>query len=92
MRMSMWKRWWRRLPPSRQDRVATLAPLLAVLLFLAAIVVAIAYLRYEELEREQGAATGQPVIIVDSWGNIADEVSEALSAETNDPEEGPDNA
>ncbi len=52
-----WKRWWRRLPPSRQDRVATLAPLLSVLLFLAAIVVAITYLRYEELEREQETLT-----------------------------------
>jgi PAS domain S-box-containing protein len=52
-----WKRWWRRLPPSRQDRFATLAPLLAVLLFLSAIVVAITYLRYEELEREQEAVT-----------------------------------
>jgi PAS domain S-box-containing protein len=52
-----WKRWWRRLPPSRQDRVATLAPLLAVLLFLGAIVVAITYLRYEELEREQETLT-----------------------------------
>lgn len=51
------KRWWRRLPPSRQDRFATLAPLLSVLLFLTAIVVAIAYLRYEELEREQEAVT-----------------------------------
>ena len=52
-----WKKWWRRLPPSRQDRFATLGPLLAVLLFLAAIIVAIAYLRYEELEREQEAVT-----------------------------------
>jgi sensor domain CHASE-containing protein len=52
-----WKRWWRRLPPSRQDRFATLAPLLAVLLFLTAIAVAITYLRYEELEREQEAVT-----------------------------------
>ncbi|QCB45229.1 PAS domain-containing sensor histidine kinase [Hydrogenophaga sp. PAMC20947] len=52
-----WKRWWRRLPPSRQDRFATLGPLLAVLLFLSAIVVAISYLRYEELEREQEAVT-----------------------------------
>jgi len=52
-----WKRWWRRLPPSRQDRVATLAPLLSVLLFLTAIAVAITYLRYEELEREQEAVT-----------------------------------
>jgi PAS domain S-box-containing protein len=52
-----WRRWWRRLPPSRQDRFATLGPLLAVLLFLSAIVVAIAYLRFEELEREQEAVT-----------------------------------
>jgi PAS domain S-box-containing protein len=54
---SWWKRWWRKLPPSRQDRFATLGPLLAVLLFLAAIIVAIAYLRYEELDREQEAVT-----------------------------------
>ena len=55
--MAWWRRWWRRLPPSRQDRFATLAPLLSVLLFLSAIVVAITYLRYEELEREQEAVT-----------------------------------
>ncbi len=55
--IAWWRRWWRRLPPSRQDRFATLAPLLSVLLFLAAIVVAITYLRYEELEREQEAVT-----------------------------------
>jgi len=54
---SWWRQWWRRLPPSRQDRFATLAPLLSVLLFLSAIVVAITYLRYEELEREQEAVT-----------------------------------
>ncbi|MEZ5643879.1 MAG: PAS domain S-box protein [Burkholderiaceae bacterium] len=54
---SWWRRWWRRQPPSRQDRFATLAPLLAVLLFLSAIVVAITYLRFEELEREQEAVT-----------------------------------
>ena len=52
-----WKHWWRKLPPSRQDRFATLGPLLAVLLFLSAIVVAIAYLRYEEIDREQEAVT-----------------------------------
>ncbi len=52
-----WKRWWRRLPPSRQDRFATLGPLLAVLLFLSAIVVAITYLRFEELKRDQEAVT-----------------------------------
>ena len=55
--IAWWQRWWRRLPPSRQDRFATLAPLLSVLLFLAAIVVAITYLRFEELEREQEAVT-----------------------------------
>jgi PAS domain S-box-containing protein len=52
-----WKRWWRRLPPSRQDRFATLGPLLAVFLFLSAIVVAISYLRLEEIDREQEAVT-----------------------------------
>lgn len=55
--LDWWRRWWRRLPPSRQDRFATLAPLLSVLLFLSAIAVAITYLRYEELEREQEAVT-----------------------------------
>ena len=30
-------RWWRRQTPARQDRFATLAPLVSVLLFLAAI-------------------------------------------------------
>ncbi len=55
--IAWWQRWWRRLPPSRQDRFATLAPLFAVLMFLSAIVVAITYLRYEELKREQEAVT-----------------------------------
>nr|WP_286181056.1 PAS domain-containing sensor histidine kinase [Leptothrix sp. C29] len=40
------------MSPSRQDRVATLAPLLSVLLFLAAIISAFWYLRNEEIERE----------------------------------------
>ncbi|WP_294000761.1 PAS domain S-box protein [Sphaerotilus sp.] len=44
--------WWRRLSPSRQDRMATLGPLLSVLLFLAAIVAAFWYLRTEERDRE----------------------------------------
>ncbi|MGY0194067.1 PAS domain S-box protein [Leptothrix sp. BB-4] len=44
--------WWRGMSPARQDRVATLAPLLSVLLFLAAIVAAFWYLRNEEVERE----------------------------------------
>ncbi len=48
-------RWWRRQPPARQDRFATLGPLVSVLLFLAAIILAFWYLRSEEFEREQGA-------------------------------------
>ena len=44
--------WWRRQSPSRQDRFATLGPLLSVLLFLAAITSAFWYLRNEEAERE----------------------------------------
>ena len=44
--------WWRRQSPARQDRFATLAPLLSVLLFLAAIISAFWYLRNEEIERE----------------------------------------
>ena len=49
------KRWWRRLPAHRQDRFAMLAPLAAVVLFLAAIMAAFGYLRLEEIEREQEA-------------------------------------
>ncbi len=44
--------WWRRQSPARQDRFATLGPLLSVLLFLAAIISAFWYLRNEEIERE----------------------------------------
>ena len=49
------KRWWRAQSPARQDRFAMLAPLLAVLMFLAAIVAAFGYLRLEEMDREQEA-------------------------------------
>jgi PAS domain S-box-containing protein len=49
------KRWWQRLSPQRQDRFAVLAPLAAVLLFLAAIAAAFGYLRLEEIDREQEA-------------------------------------
>ena len=48
----LFRRWWRRQPPARQDRFATLGPLLSVLLFLAAIISAFWYLRNEEAERE----------------------------------------
>ncbi len=44
--------WWRRQSPARQDRYATLGPLLSVLLFLAAIISAFWTLRNEEIERE----------------------------------------
>ncbi len=44
-------RWWRRQSPARQDRFATLGPLLSVLLFLAAMVTAFWYLRNEEIDR-----------------------------------------
>jgi PAS domain S-box-containing protein len=46
-------RWWRRQSAARQDRFATLGPLISVLLFLAAIISAFWYLRNEEFEREQ---------------------------------------
>ena len=51
----MWRRWWRRQTPLHQDRFAMLAPLAAVLLFLAAIISAFWYLRLEEMDREQEA-------------------------------------
>jgi PAS domain S-box-containing protein len=47
--------WWQRLAPHRQDWVAMLAPLAAVALFMAAIVAALGYLQFEELDREQQA-------------------------------------
>jgi PAS domain S-box-containing protein len=45
--------WWRRQSPNRQDRYASIAPLITVLLFLAAIVASFSYLRLEEIDREQ---------------------------------------
>jgi hypothetical protein len=48
-------RWWRQQSPSRQDRLATLAPLLSVLMFLAAITTAFWYLRNEEIDRATDA-------------------------------------
>jgi PAS domain S-box-containing protein len=49
------KRWWQKLTPHHQDRVAMLVPLGAVLLFFFAIVAALTYLRVEEMDREQEA-------------------------------------
>ena len=51
----MFGRWWRSQSPSRQDRFATLGPLVSVLLFLAAIVAAFWTLRNEEIERASDA-------------------------------------
>ncbi|MDP3136904.1 MAG: PAS domain-containing sensor histidine kinase [Burkholderiaceae bacterium] len=53
--LNWWRKWWRRQSPVRQDRFAMLAPLAAVLLFLAAIITAFWYLRLEEMDREQEA-------------------------------------
>ena len=50
-----WRQWWDRLPPSRQDRLAVLGPLLSVLLFLTAIFSAVAYFTHQEANREQEA-------------------------------------
>ncbi|MDT8998655.1 PAS domain S-box protein [Paucibacter sp. APW11] len=47
--------WWRSQSPSRQDRFATLGPLISVLLFLSAIVLAVWYLRNEEIDRASEA-------------------------------------
>ena len=55
--LPLWKRWWRQQSPSRQDRFITLGPLFAVVLFLAAVVAAVGYLRIEEIDREQQAVT-----------------------------------
>ncbi len=51
--INMWRGWWRKQTPNRQDRFAFMAPLAAVVLFMAAITTAFWYLRYEELDREQ---------------------------------------
>ncbi len=50
-----WRSWWRSLSPTHQDRFAALAPLAAVLMFMAAIVASFWYLRMEEIEREKEA-------------------------------------
>ncbi len=52
-RTPWWHRWWRAQTPGQQDRLAVLAPLLAVILFLAAIFSAFWVLRQEEVTREQ---------------------------------------
>ena len=48
-----WVSWWKKQTPNRQDRVALLAPIAAVAIFLLTIISSVGYLRYEEMEREQ---------------------------------------
>ena len=55
--LQRWRAWWKKLSPMRQDRVATLGPLLSVVLFLVAIISALAYFTLEEANREQEAVT-----------------------------------
>lgn len=55
--LQRWQQWWKKLSPLRQDRMATLGPLLSVLLFLMAIVSALTYFTLEEANREQEAVT-----------------------------------
>ena len=50
-----WRIWWRSLSPTHQDRLAAIAPLVSVALFLMAIASSFWYLRAEEGEREQEA-------------------------------------
>ncbi|MBY0464857.1 MAG: PAS domain S-box protein [Burkholderiales bacterium] len=50
-----WRKWWTLQTPSRQDRLALIGPLAAVVLFLLVMLSAFAYLRIEELDRENEA-------------------------------------
>ena len=50
-----WRYWWQAQTAQWQDRLAMLAPLAAVLLFLLVILSAFSYLRFEEIAREREA-------------------------------------
>ena len=50
-----WRQWWKLQTPSRQDRLALIGPLAAVVLFLLVMLSAFGYLRMEELDRENEA-------------------------------------
>lgn len=56
-------RWWRRQSPARQDRYATLGPLVSVLLFLTAMILAFWYLRNEEFNSEQDSVKRDAEIV-----------------------------
>ena len=72
-------RWWRSQSPARQDRFATLGPLLSVLLFLAAIISAFWYLRNEEIERETESVKRDTEITQQQIGLRLIQSQEALS-------------
>ena len=48
-----WSGWWRSQSPSKQDTLALMAPLTAVVFFFIAVAAAFGYLRYEEILREE---------------------------------------
>jgi len=50
---AQFRTWWRKQTPHRQDRFALLGPIVSVLLFLIVILASFAYLRLEEIDREQ---------------------------------------
>ncbi|WP_333707409.1 PAS domain S-box protein [Tepidimonas ignava] len=50
-----WQRWWHRLPPQQQDRLAMAGPVVSLLLFLGAIGVALVYFTREDAAREREA-------------------------------------
>ena len=56
--------WWANLPSTRQDRIAALSPVLAILLFLIAIATTFAYLRAEEQARDRSALLQDAAIVV----------------------------
>ena len=71
-------RWWKRQSAARQDRYATLGPLVSVLLFLAAIISAFWYLRNEEIERESESVKRDTEITQQQLGTRLLESQEAL--------------
>jgi len=51
--LQRWERWWLGLSPAHQDRLVSIVPLVAVLLFLAAIASAFGHFTRLEVQREQ---------------------------------------
>ena len=53
--------WWHSLPEHRQDRLASLSPLLSVLLFALAVTAAMGYLRMQEMTAVRQALQKLPL-------------------------------